>query len=1141
MSNYDFHRLLEPMEFQEFARDIVQKRDGIFLESYKEGKDQGVDGGCFNIDNTIILQAKRWKCDYRTLYRHLKNKEKDKVIKLNPDRYILGVSMDLSKENKEQIIELFSPYIVDSSDIITEKDFNNLLDDDLYKAVEKKYSKLWLPSTSILQNMLNGTVHSVLLQESIREFEEALKKSAVFVETEAYGRAMKILNEKRVVIVSGEPGMGKTSIAYQLGRFFVQRKGYEEFFWIKSVDDIYIAQRSPGKKVIIFDDFWGSTFQESSIAGKDEQRLAKIIERIKIEKNCILILTTREYILKQGLEKHAELKEVIGKYKLECRLEEYSEVEKARIFFGHLQQSKLNWQQTKELFREHKEIVRHANYNPRVIEMFLQNVELNEHPKECVEHFWDYIERPENFWNAIFNNLSSEAKLLSVILLISPVPSLIDHIKKTYYRCLKQMQRVIDKKNFAEVVDELEKTVIKSMALDDEYTIIVKFQNPSAQEYIFNYLRNNIEHYFEILSHGSCYHGQLTYLLNHYTRDSEVRYSALMKKCIDNFESMPLIPNDYREYLDSNEFEYYYDSLEETTQLVRFYSILCGYSTRMKTDFSKFFINYIENYNEQMRDIQVEIDDYNLEMIYRLVIIRYLECGLKLNGMEIIHIYFERICFENGDLDVHKFQEVFPNEYSMFLHDNRQRIQKYIEEYFEHKLSVYIELNNVNYCKFIVNQILESFNTYELPYTSEFKTIVESYMSFLNETEEELDEDQEEDFEEDAEWKAEKIAYDEVVETYTKEILGEVSYFWEEDLQDFIRGSHIDEELKYELLEIQDSEEYWYIREFMADEESFLFLEKNLLESKQIFKQPMLFISHLLAILASKTNVDQKKLISFLINFCSEVMYRENAKFTKDEIISTEAYTLNFEYDEQYLELMIEGGLFIEQGKWCKLVNILLVMIPYGMVIAGMNKDEKSDFYNSMDMADQWQKLRAKRKKEFVVEDSTYLTDIGFYYFENTEWEKLFLKLFLELDPHDYLDYYVVPTIQNYFQKIKKESHIDTASFILKELDFRLDINKQGENAGGMASMPFVWTLIESLDLGCGFDIVPYEFSEEQMNYISRQFDLVQDGTEEVYKINLGEITDVDIISKLGIDDSAIKLLDEIENNLRELIIKHTD
>lgn len=1141
MSNYDFHKLLEPLEFQKFARDIVQKRDGIFFESYIEGKDQGIDGGYFHINSTIILQAKRWKRDYRTLFRHLKSEEKDKVIKLNPDRYILGVSMDLSKKQKDEIVELFSPYIINSSDIITEEDFNNLLDQDQYETIQKKYSKLWLPSTSVLQNMLNGTIHGVLLEESLREFEEAQKKSTVFVETEVYGRAMKILNEKRVVIISGEPGMGKTSIAYQLGRFFVQKKGYEEFFWVKSVDDIYIAQRNAEKKVIIFDDFWGSTFQESSIAGRDEQRLAKIIERIKIEKNCILILTTREYILKQGLEKHAELKEVIGKYKLECRLEEYSEVEKARIFFGHLQQSKLNWQQTQALFREHKEIVRHANYNPRVIEMFLQNVELTEHPKECVEHFWDYIEHPENFWNAIFYNLSSEAKLLSVILLISPVPSLIDHIKITYYRCLEPMQSVINKKNFAEAVEELEKTVIKSVVLEDGYTIIIKFQNPSAQDYILKYLRNHIEHYFEILLHGSCYYGQLTYLLNHCIRDSEERYSALMSKCIDKFESMPLISNDYRDYLDYNEFEYYDDYLEEATQLSRFFSILCCYKTEMRPDFSKFFIDYVESFNEQMRDVRVEIDGYDLDMIYHLVIKRCLECQFNLNGMEIIQTYFERICFESRDLDIYEFKKVFPNEYSMFLHDNRLSIKEYIEEYFEHMLSVYVELNDVKYCKSLLKQISESFNEYELPYTTEFKTIVESYMSCLDETEEGFNEEQEEDYGEDEEWKAEKIAYEEVVDTYSKEILGEVAYFWEEDLQDFIRASHLDEELKNELLEIQESDEYWYIREFLADEESFLFLEKNLLETKQIFKNPMLFISQLLAILTSKINIGQKKLISFLISFCSEVMYRENAKFTKDEIISTEAYTLNFEYDEQYLELMIESGLFVEQGKWCELVNILLAMIPYGMVIAGMDRDEKRDFYNSFDMTNQWQKLRVRNKKEFVVEDSTYLADIGFYYFENTEWEKLFLKLFLELDPYDYLDYYVVPTIQNYFQEIKRETPLDIAAYILKQLEFRLDINIQGENAGAMASMPFVWILIESLDLGCGFDIAPYEFTEEQMDYISRQYELVQEGTEEVYKINLGEIKDLDIISKLRIDDSAIKLLDEIEGNLRKLIIKHTD
>ena len=44
MSDYDFRKIFEPMEFQDFARDMIQVRENIFLESFAEGRDKGIDG-----------------------------------------------------------------------------------------------------------------------------------------------------------------------------------------------------------------------------------------------------------------------------------------------------------------------------------------------------------------------------------------------------------------------------------------------------------------------------------------------------------------------------------------------------------------------------------------------------------------------------------------------------------------------------------------------------------------------------------------------------------------------------------------------------------------------------------------------------------------------------------------------------------------------------------------------------------------------------------------------------------------------------------------------------------------------------------------------------------------------------------------
>ncbi len=42
MSDYDFHQL-SPYDFEIITRDLLQARDGFLLESFKTGRDGGID------------------------------------------------------------------------------------------------------------------------------------------------------------------------------------------------------------------------------------------------------------------------------------------------------------------------------------------------------------------------------------------------------------------------------------------------------------------------------------------------------------------------------------------------------------------------------------------------------------------------------------------------------------------------------------------------------------------------------------------------------------------------------------------------------------------------------------------------------------------------------------------------------------------------------------------------------------------------------------------------------------------------------------------------------------------------------------------------------------------------------------------
>lgn len=87
---YDFHRQMEWLDFQNLARDVIQIREGFLFESFKEGKDSGIDGRFCSEEGAVILQAKRYG-EYKTLKKSLKEEIK-KVEKLQPKRYLLVVS-----------------------------------------------------------------------------------------------------------------------------------------------------------------------------------------------------------------------------------------------------------------------------------------------------------------------------------------------------------------------------------------------------------------------------------------------------------------------------------------------------------------------------------------------------------------------------------------------------------------------------------------------------------------------------------------------------------------------------------------------------------------------------------------------------------------------------------------------------------------------------------------------------------------------------------------------------------------------------------------------------------------------------------------------------------------------------------------
>ena len=497
MNGYDF-LVLSPHEFENISRDILQKKLSVFIESFTTGRDAGIDLRYAKQKNeNTIIQAKRYK-DYNSLFSHLKG-EISKVNKLKPDNYIITTNVGLTPTNKDAIKQLFDPYIKNTADVLGRDDLNNLL--STFKEIELKYYKLWLSSTNILEKVL----HSKIYNQSAFELEEIREQVKLYVQNNSFNKALDILKNNRYVIISGIPGIGKTTLSRILILYLLSNE-FDEFVYLnQSIDDGYEFFTDGKKQVFFFDDFLGKNFFEKKHTPNEDNRIVKFIDKIKRSPDKVLILATREYILNQAKNAFEAFRiNNIEIAKCILDLSSYTKLIKAQIIYNHLYFADVpieyledlviinqdDWLKRKKYFQ----LITHPNYNPRIIETIIQR-KVWEYcqPNHFGLVFKSYLDNPESVWLYAFeNSLDKFSQYALIVLLSMGTPVIIADweiaLKEFLVVNSYKFQISYDSIKFDRSLRELEDTFIKTQK-DSYNTIVVEYQNPSIQDFLINYLK----------------------------------------------------------------------------------------------------------------------------------------------------------------------------------------------------------------------------------------------------------------------------------------------------------------------------------------------------------------------------------------------------------------------------------------------------------------------------------------------------------------------------------------------------------------------------------------------------------------------------------------------------------------------------
>ena len=536
MLDYDF-KILQPSEFECFSRDLLQAREDIFIESFADGRDKGIDlRFAYSKDKTCIVQCKRYK-EWKELKGKLKE-EVEKVKRLSPQRYILTTSVDLTVKQKDEVLAMFNPFILSGMDVLGKKDLNNLLEKN--PEIEKNYHKLWLAST----NVLNTIINRATLNWSSFELEKIEKDIRLYVENESLNKALDVLKENHYVVISGIPGIGKTTLARMLVYTMLAR-GYEEFVYVDDMDTAAKMFSKEKRQIFFFDDFLGAnSFVQQSVSF--ENKLITFIDKVRNSKHTLFILSTREYVLSEAMAHYEKLSmSNIDIAKCTIELEYYTKTIRAKILYNHLAEANIPPEYINVFIdkRGYMTIINHQNFNPRVIESIIkeqiwETIDSNDFANKVKEFF----DNPISVWQFAFEKLDVETRYTLLVLGTMGGHVRLDDFQEGYRQfCILTSQEVGLKYDDVKWRQSLKVLMNCFLKIDNRNGIkLVTMYNPSIADFIVFYLNQNTTTALQIIR-GACFIEQLYNVFSD-NRDFAVRKNLVY---VDE-DSFPVIETAFK-------------------------------------------------------------------------------------------------------------------------------------------------------------------------------------------------------------------------------------------------------------------------------------------------------------------------------------------------------------------------------------------------------------------------------------------------------------------------------------------------------------------------------------------------------------------------------------------------------------------